>query len=202
VEQNAVGRDLLFPKLVIAAVILSIGLYPAWLLEPVTGMIGNQFHLNAGPVLQPLIHTMSKISLTGVVLILITVLLLVVRRWALKPGKVTFGPTWGCGYTAGTPRQQYTATSFAANFAELADPVMMKEVRYNEIREEDIFPLKKTFTRRPEDVFRVLLAWLTDFSILTLKRIARLQTGNIQHYILYAFIFMMIIFALLYLNVL
>ena len=120
----------------------------------------------------------------------------------LKPGKVIYGPTWGCGYTAGTVRQQYTATSFAANFAELADPVLHEKLEYREIHEEEIFPEKRSFTLRPMDIFRTVLNKVTDYSMLALKKIARLQTGNIQHYILYAFIFMLIIFVLLYLNVL
>ncbi len=36
--------------------------------------------------------------------------------------------------------------------------------------------------------------------MVALKKIARLQTGNIQHYILYAFIFILILFILLYLE--
>ena len=49
-------------------------------------------------------------------------------------------------------------------------------------------------------MFRSVLNKITGFSMLALKKIARLQTGNIQHYILYAFIFMLILFVLLYLN--
>ncbi len=201
VEKDAVTPEMLFPKLLIAAIILLIGLSPMLFLSPLTDMIGAQFHVNVMPVFGPLAEALSKISLMGVILLLVVVSLLLLRKRMLKPAKVAYGPTWGCGYTAGTARQQYTATSYASNFAELADPVLHEKVEYREIHEEDIFPGIHSFALRPVDIFRSVLSKITDYSMLALKRIARLQTGNIQHYILYAFIFMLVIFVLLYLNV-
>jgi formate hydrogenlyase subunit 3/multisubunit Na+/H+ antiporter MnhD subunit len=200
IEEKAVTPEMLFPKLLIAGVILVIGLAPMIFLSPLMAMIGEQFHVNSLPLVAPLVYALSRISLMGLILILITVVFLLIRKRVLRPGKVTCGPTWGCGYTAGTARQQYTATSYAANFAELADPVLHEKLEYREIHEEDIFPVKRSFELRPVDVFRSVLGKITDYSMLALKKIARLQTGNIQHYILYAFIFMLVLFALLYLN--
>ena len=68
--------------------------------------------------------------------------------------------------------------------------------------EEEIFPGKRSFSLRPEDAFRAVSGKITGYPMLALKKIARLQTGHIQHYILYAFIFMLIIFVLLYLKLL
>jgi hypothetical protein len=71
----------------------------------------------------------------------------------------------------------------------------------DDIREEEIFPAKRKFESQNDDIFKKLLIdkpidW---FSSL-LKRIAVMQTGQIQHYILYAFVFMLIIFLLTYFN--
>jgi len=202
VDDNAVSHGMLFPKLLIASIILFTGLAPMFLLAPLLGMIGSQFHLDSGQVILPLIHVLSKISLTGVILILVVFAILILRRKVLKPEKVSHGPTWGCGYTAGNARQQYTATSFSANFAELANPVIAKQIEYTDIHEEEILPGGRTFEVKHEDVFNRTLNKITGYSMLVLKKIARLQTGNIQHYIMYAFIFILIIFVLLYLNVL
>jgi hydrogenase-4 component B len=202
VEEHAVTPEMLFPKLLIASIILLIGLAPMIFLSPLMGMIGTQFHVNPEQVVGPLVYALSKVSLMGMILFLFVVAFLMLRKMVLKPGKVAYGPTWGCGYTAGTARQQYTATSYAANFTELANPVLHEKLEYREIHEEDIFPDKRSFALRPADVFRSALDKVTGYSMLALKKIARLQTGNIQHYILYAFIFMLIIFVFLYLNVL
>ncbi len=199
-DESAVTTGMLFPKLMIAGVILLAGLAPMLFLSPLVGMIGVQFGLDAQPVLISLMVTLSKVSLVGVILIVIVSLLMLLRSRILKPGKVTTGLTWGCGYTAGTSRQQYTATSYAANFAELADPLLNGTIEYSPIQEEDIFPVRRSFSWRPADVFRTVTGMLAGYCMIALKKIARLQTGNIQHYILYAFIFILVIFVLLYLN--
>jgi hypothetical protein len=120
----------------------------------------------------------------------------------LKSRQVAYGQTWGCGYTAGTSRQQYTGTSWANNFAELAQPVLQSKDEYVPILNEDIFPSKHSFKRKPNDIFRLSLNKIMDISMLVLKKLARLQTGNVQHYILYAFLFILVIFTLLFLNIL
>ena len=90
----------------------------------------------------------------------------------------------------------------ADNFAVLAAPILHTRKEYREIHPEELFPSKRSFRTHPFDVFHSGLNKVLDFSMLVLKKLARLQTGNIQHYILYAFIFMLIIFFLLYLKIL
>ncbi len=201
-DENAVTPAMLFPKLFIAAMILLVGLSPMLFLSPIMGMIGSQFHVNPLPVVVPLIHALSKISLVGIILVITAIALMMVRKHVVKPKEIVYGPTWGCGYTAGTARQQYTPGSFSANFAELADPLLHANPEYRQISEEDIFPGKRSFSLRPVDFFSSWTKKILDYAMLALKNIARLQTGNIQHYILYAFVFMLLIFTLLYMKLL
>ena len=111
------------------------------------------------------------------------------------------GPTWGCGYTAGTSRQQYTATSYASSFGDLAQPLLQQKEDFTPLTEDELFPRQRNYAIHPSDSFRSAILWLTGFTMTALKKIARLQTGNIQHYILYAFIYILIIFILLYLKI-
>ncbi|MEI6433808.1 MAG: proton-conducting transporter membrane subunit [Bacteroidota bacterium] len=200
VEENVIGSGMLFPKLLIAALILLIGFAPMLFLSPVIDMIGSQFHLRAGIVLIPLMNALTKISLVGMILLMVIVVIFIIRRMLHIAEKTEFGPTWGCGYTAATSRQQYTASSFAANFTELADPILGGKDDFRTVHAEELFPAPRKYFRRTGDVFTTAINKIIEFSMLGLKKIARLQTGNIQHYILYAFIFMLIIFVLLYLN--
>jgi hypothetical protein len=72
-----------------------------------------------------------------------------------------------------------------------------------EIREDEIFPDKRTFVSHSEDIIK---EYLTDkpanWGLSVLKRIAAMQTGKIQHYILYAFLFMLLVLILTYLKLL
>jgi formate hydrogenlyase subunit 3/multisubunit Na+/H+ antiporter MnhD subunit len=200
VEDRVIGPGMLFPKLLIAAIILLIGFAPMVFLSPVMKMAEVQFHIQPGVVFVPLMNALTKISLTSMILLLLIVAIFQVRKRMHIAEKTVYGPTWGCGYTAATARQQYTASSYAANFAELANPMLRGNDEFEPIHPEDLFPKPRTLTRKTPDVFTSLINWLVDRAMLGLKKIARLQTGNIQHYILYAFIFMLIIFVLLYLN--
>ena len=70
-----------------------------------------------------------------------------------------------------------------------------------EISGLDIFPDNRTFAFSSDDIFRnAVIDKPTGFVAGLLKKIAVMQTGLIQHYILYAFIYMLVVFLLTYLN--
>lgn len=193
---------MLFPQFLIGGLILLIGLFPLLFLQPLAGLISVQFQISMDPAWSSITDSLSVIGRIGCVLIGMVLLLFFIRYLVLKTRNVRQGPTWGCGYTAGTARQQYTGTSFADAVAGLADPILQTQMEDQPISEEEIFPARRSFATHPADVFRLGLNRLVDFLMLILKKLARLQTGNIQHYILYAFIFMILIFVLLYLKIL
>ena len=146
-------------------------------------------------------ESLSMIGKTGCLLTGLILVLVFIRYLILKSRVIEKGPTWGCGYTAGNSRQQYTGTSYADAVAGLADPILNTQKEDRLIEEEEIFPGKRSFATHPSDIFRLGLNRLVDFMMLILKKLARLQTGNIQHYILYAFLFIILIFILLYLKI-
>ncbi|MEI6455767.1 MAG: proton-conducting transporter membrane subunit [bacterium] len=195
-------RGLLFPQYLILLLILLIGFFPLLFIRPITDMITGQFHLVPGVGLTDISGMFMKISLLCGILVLLVVAVYLAGRFMLRKRTVTQGPTWGCGYTAGSARQQYTATSYAANFGELANPVLNSKDQFTAIGEEEVFPGERSYEHHPQDLFRKGLNRFADFNMLVLKKLARLQTGNIRHYILYAFVFILVIFILLYLKIL
>jgi hypothetical protein len=128
--------------------------------------------------------------------------LLIYRYYHLKSKSVSYEPTWGCGYTAPGTKQQYTATSYAYNFNHLAKPALQTEKIMKDLKEDDIFFVIREFKSQSDVIFKKLLID-KPVDILTglLKRIAVMQTGKIQHYILYAFLFMLIILLLTYFKI-
>jgi NADH:ubiquinone oxidoreductase subunit 5 (subunit L)/multisubunit Na+/H+ antiporter MnhA subunit len=201
-DTRAVTPAMIVPQMIILAVILFAGIFPMLFIHPIAKISGTLFHADPFPVIAPVAGALSKISLVGVILILLTGTGLLLRQRKLKQNGQTSGPTWGCGYPYATARQQYTAASWSAGFSQLAGPVLKISDGTQEIHPEEIFPAKKSFGVVTGDFFRSAFNRVTGYAILALKKIARLQTGNIQHYILYAFVFMLIIFILLYMRVL
>lgn len=197
------GKGMMIPQIIIIILILVIGLGSSLIVRPVFGIITEAFHLNGEiPVAVTSINSLQQISLLGGMFAVLVVAMLVYRQIHLKTKVVSYGPTWGCGYTAGSHKQQYTATSYADNFGLLANPVMGNRKVFRSIEANDIFPGKRKFLSHNFDVFK---RYMIDNPVTLmqemLKKIAIMQTGQIQHYILYAFVFMLIVFLLTFFKV-
>jgi len=197
---ETVSGGMIFPQLLIACFILGIGMMPMTAITPIAGMVSGLFRTLPLPAGIIPVSALNGISLFGLILIILVSCILYLRMALLKNRMPAYGPTWGCGYTEGTARQQYTGASYADNIAELAQPVLQNREEFRAIAAEDIFPHKRSLHFKTTDIFASALGKLTDLSWLVLKKLARLQTGNIRHYVLYAFIFILLIFALLYLK--
>ena len=193
-----VSRDMLLPSFLISAAILAIGLGSAWFVKPVMQLVAAQTGLALPDALTAgLSKTLNGISLAAGVFIGLTALIALIRRVHLNKMTVTEGPTWGCGYTAGDERQQYTATSWADNFGSFAGPVLGTKREEEPIGENELFPGKKSFATHPSDHFKTLMIDKpVNFALGLFKKIAFMQTGQIHHYILYGFLFMLLILIL------
>ena len=194
---------MLLPQIIPVVFILLIGLASVWFVKPLSGIVSEAFSLPGMAITYgPALNNLAMISiLSGIFLLLVTALL-IYRHFHLKLRKVSAGSTWGCGYTAPSARQQYTSTSFAYNYNHLAKPVLQTKKIMKEIQQDEIFPAGRTFESHSDDIFKKLLiekpmGLISDL----LKKIAVMQTGLIQHYILYAFIFMLVVFLLTYLKI-
>jgi hypothetical protein len=197
-----VSRVMIFPQFITVAFIILIGLASILFVKPVFNIISQAFRLHDMTLIaNSSVNNLTQISILSGIFVITIVILLVYRHFYLKMKQIDIGPTWGCGYTAGTSKQQYTATSYTYNYNHLAKPLLQTKKIMDDIREDNIFPGKRTFESYSDDIFKKLLIdkpidW---FSSL-LKKIAVMQTGQIQHYILYAFVYMLLVFLLTYFN--
>ena len=198
-----VSKDMIIPQYISVVLIVLIGLVSVWFVKPVFEIISAGFRLtNISIEAVSSMSDLTQISIISGIFILTVVILLIYRHYHLKSKVVSYGPTWGCGYTAPSPKQQYTATSYAYNYNHLAKPVLQTEKMMKEITEDEIFPSGRIFKSRSDDVFRrVLIDKPVDLVSGLLKTIAIMQTGRIQHYILYAFVFMLVILLLTWFNI-
>jgi len=196
------GTSMLFPQYLVAGMIFLIGFMPLLFLHPLLNMVSAVFGLPEVPSVAAFTGIFKNISIFGIILVLLVAVILEVRRRLSVSRSPGYGPTWGCGSADLNAKQQYTGTSWAAGFIELGQPVLQNKKEFGGFSEEEIFPGRKYFSIHPNDIFTTLLGRLNSGAMALLKYLARLQTGNIRHYILYAFVFIILILALLYLKVL
>jgi NADH:ubiquinone oxidoreductase subunit 5 (subunit L)/multisubunit Na+/H+ antiporter MnhA subunit len=189
------GGLMILPQVLAGVLIVVIGLAPALFLEPLNKVVS--IFTGSSTILSDIIPVMNNLSISSGIFILFIALLWFVRRYFQKKLPIETGPTWGCGYTGADPAiHQYSATSFADNIRELAPDVVSVKKHFTGFGEDEIFPAKRSFETHSSDVFEDnLIKKPSDKLLLWLEKIAVFQTGNLQHYLLYALVFMIFIFV-------
>ncbi|MBN2632178.1 MAG: hypothetical protein JXR66_01385 [Bacteroidales bacterium] len=198
-----VSKSMLIPQAITTFFILMIGLASLLFVKPVSVFVSDIFALNMSDLLSlPSLTALTQISIIAGIFVILSALILLTRHFHLKTKKVEEGPTWGCGYTAGSYKQQYTASSYSYNYNHLAKPLLRTKKIMEDIREEEIFPGERSFESHSEDAFKkVLIDRPVNWLSAILKKIAVMQTGEIRHYILYAFVFILLIFLLTFFKI-
>jgi hydrogenase-4 component B len=195
---------MLLPQYLIVTLILLVGFYPSLFVQPISLLTSEIAHTlpntaNLYPI-QKIEQFLQPLSIFLGMFIGIVSFLLIIKYLTNKNKQISYAPTWGCGYTAATPKVQYTSTSFADNLLMFSGKVIdikkrLKGTYYKKvtvIKEEEIFPTARSFKVTPSDVveeyiYNIPVAGLISF----LKKAAVVQTGNIQTYLLYAFLFLL-----------
>lgn len=182
--------------------ILLIGIVPQ-ISVGITRSVAAQFTSLSTPILDILTgSTLVSISLVALMLIILSTLLYVWKRRVQKRRSVEQGPTWGCGFTSPNIRMQYTGESFAEGLESIATSLTQNTVEGRSVGKSEIFPSAHNYNVRHKDkVDHLFAAWWMEILRQINKRIMRLRTGKINHYILFALIFLITIFLLSIFNI-
>ncbi|MCX6271547.1 MAG: proton-conducting transporter membrane subunit [Bacteroidetes bacterium] len=185
------------PEFLVGIPIVAIGLFPLVFLNPLLNVVVGSFNLPMSVFECSYLTNLKMISMAGGTFLFITLILLAIRYLNRRDKPSETGPTWGCGYTAGSAAMQYTATSYADNLSELAGSIVNVKKEFDRIPETEIFPIMRKFSAHSSELLETVFI---DRPVLAmrqlLRKIAFLQTGKIQHYILYPFVFILFILVL------
>lgn len=182
----------LVPQYIIALFIVAIGLLPQLFIN----IVANPVSLFVGSDLLPaiqleFIHSTRMVSLAAWVLIFLSLIVLGIRKVTTSPRNITTAPTWGCGYTATTPRLQYTANSFVRSFRKLIRPLLIMNKEEEVI--DRVFPGSIHSETRPYDKLEALLIDKpTTYIRGIMGRFSFVQNGSVQFYISYGVVFIFI----------
>jgi len=182
--------------------IVIIGLLPLYFYQLITSVIQEKFPEIAFKNL-PITNSLHWIGLLAMILIVLFIVFYAFRKLILKSKQVSLGATWGCGYQFANPvTNQYTATSFAANFARIAKPLFIDHSDNISYGETEIFPIPRTFKTHTEDkIENTAIMPIANTLIIWVKKLAVLQTGKIQDYIMYPLFFIILIVLLTITNI-
>jgi NADH:ubiquinone oxidoreductase subunit 5 (subunit L)/multisubunit Na+/H+ antiporter MnhA subunit len=185
----------LIPLYAIAALIFAIGLFPKYFIRLLTEPI----HLftsddRATALISDGSFTdiMQSVSWATLGLVGLVAVVFFIRKMVLRKRTTTVESTWGCGYTAPTPKIQYTASSFIRSYAKLFAPVV--QFHKKEDAGEELFPTHGHFETHPYDRIE---KWFIDYPVMTFKsflgKFRYLQNGKLQFYLLYGILFIVLV---------
>lgn len=181
----------LIPIAISLALMLSVGLCP-WLynfaMQSALAQLPQPETLITIPG-QPHLATLSLVCLCFIALAIILYLL---RNKLQAKQNIRQSETWGCGYTAATPKIQYTGASYVKTYSETLDgligfdkqsqiPTESYPQEAGQVQSESFDQLERKAIERPLKGYQ----WL-------MSQFLFLQNGKLQFYMLYGIIFILI----------
>lgn len=188
----------LIPMYAVFVLIMAIGLFPQTFVMALSEPVNLFTHITANNIsvkILPLTETMSMIGLSSTFFLGLAGLIYLIRKRITSNKTQTVNVTWGCGYIAPTSKMQYTASSFIRAYRKLAEPLFSIHKKNKEV--SGVFPASGAQETHPYDKAE---EWFIDYPLLRLKkffnRFTFLQNGNLQFYILYGIVFILLVLAI------
>ena len=185
-----VAKVMIFPMSILALLTLIIGLFPQFaillLLSPIKFLLQTNLSVDN---LFPVLKVVSLISFVSFIFISVFIVLLIIRFFIANKSKVH--NTWGCGYKNVNSRMQYSASSYADLFISTLKPLFK---RISHIKKpKDLFPKDAYYEVKIEDLEEAYIVKpLIRLDEKILSKFERIQNGNMQQYILFGLIFLVV----------
>jgi formate hydrogenlyase subunit 3/multisubunit Na+/H+ antiporter MnhD subunit len=185
------------PLFFIAMAIIAIGFAPFLLNKPLFALISSLKIPSAHFVvyqaeIYTYLHQATQIGWFSICFILIIATVFIIRKAFVINKTNKEDQTWGCGYTGETLAMQYSGSSFVREYRKLAEFIfkIIKKKR----AAKGLYPSRIEHSTHILDYIEI---WLIDNPIrllrLTMNQFTFLQNGNIQVYLIYGLVFILII---------
>lgn len=184
---NDSPKSMLIPIFILALITILIGVFPLYFLPVFTNPCS--MFLKTPIIIPP--QLLTNISMFNLILLSVTSIILIVRMLLLKNKTVIKHKTWGCGYDQTNAKMQYSNYSFSRPFLGFLTPLFIRELDFKAIKE--LFPKKTHFKSTVIDIFDFYLVKpIIELNKFILTRFYWIQSGNIQKYLLYGLIFLLV----------
>lgn len=186
------------PLYFLAIVMIAVMVFPAYFVFVAQQIISD---LNTGGLqmsflnLNPLLSTLSTISLVSLLLIGIALLLWGFRHMMVRGRVVTTSPTWTCAYTVPDCKMQYTGKAFSKPMAKHFTVLLKERKKFKPLNTSELFPVvNRSYVAHYYDFFESRLIDPIHKRMVFLANYFKfIQNGRVQWYVLYGIIFIVLI---------
>lgn len=192
-----VPRVMLIPMVILAFLAFFIGMFPQYFISIVmwpVSMLVNVDKYAANPALDEVFKNtfgliLSDFSWFFLIFFAVVAVMFIVKLIVNRKARIS--NTWGCGYNRLNNHVQYTGSSYANLFISTLKP-LFKRVSHIK-KPKELFPKEAYYELEIEDIeeayiVKPLVMWDEKF----LTKFERIQNGNIQQYILFGLIFLIL----------
>jgi hypothetical protein len=179
--------------IMIAVLMFLAGILPHKVIWFTSGISAMLVKTGSGAEFSRIVSLASGLSTALIVFygILVTVTLL--RIWMYRREKIEYFKTWDCGYQGGTPRMQYTASSFSADSVYVTKPILIHTK--NLVIPEGVFPKKSGIQTYDTDITDLIITyfikkWIEKF----FNAVSVIQSRTAQQYVIYVIVFIIVTF--------
>jgi hydrogenase-4 component B len=190
------GPAMLLPMALLAGICLVVGIFPASFIElAFSGLADISL---VGRVDAQLVETIgANLALASRLFMAIFFLVVLCRKFLYRRKEITAGPTWGCGFTRPTARIQYTGASFSRSVVDFFRPFAY--TRETTVRLKKLFPEPTRYVSRVDDIAEAGMNHGLVLPLLALLgKLRWIQHGNIQLYIGYIIVAILILLLILF----
>lgn len=180
-------KSMLIPIGILAGFSLIIGLFSNYFMQ----ILINPCNMFLKNTLDFPYQILFNISMFNLVLLVVAGSILSLRRFLIKNKTLTTHKTWGCGYDKINNKMQYSNYSFSRPFLGFLTPFFIRELDFKTIKE--LFPQKTHFKSKVIDICEFYLVKpIIELDKFIIKKFYWVQSGNIQKYLLYGLVFLLI----------
>lgn len=196
-------RTAYYPVIILISIALLVGCFPSIVFQILLYPLELfQSTIKENPVLDynRIIAMLNQVGMATIALSALIVGGYYLRKRKLSQRIVKEVPTWGCGYTAATPRIQYTGYAYSRGITNLFS-VFFKIKRKEEISKEMFTSHNQAYAENEDIVEKTIIDMPVKILTLLLGLFGFLQNGRLQYYIMYGLIFMLAIFILTFFGI-
>lgn len=184
------GLSMILPMCLLGSMALAIGISPVFAFGLVLSPVSVFVNVSQYDVL-PVLSLMGVVTLFAFAFLLFVGVLIFVKI-KLTKGRIDAHETWGCGYNRANNHMQYTASSYASPFLSMLNPLFKKV--FDIEKPKKLFPKSAHFSMHAEDIEEAyVIEPVVKSDEWFLSKFEGLQNGNIQSYIKYGLIFLLIV---------
>ena len=187
-------KIMLIPMGFLATLIVLIGIFPHRVLLKINKIVFSiipSTSMNVWSGCSEIFMTILSVALV-VSCFMAFLIVMIALKLKLTKGKIELHQTWGCGYDRANNHMQYTASSYASPLLSMLKPLFKKV--FDIEKPKKLFPRSAHFSLQIEDIEEAyVINPILKMDEWFLSKFELLQSGNIQSYIKYGLIFLLIV---------